>query len=116
MFRLNLKIALRNLWKNKGYTFINIAGLSIGMASCIMIFIFVRHQLSYDQQFANKDRIFRVVSYFKYADGEEYQNGVPRPLGPAMRNDFSMLEQVAMLQGGGGIIKLGMLHSDQGWS
>ncbi|TDO20066.1 ABC transporter permease [Pedobacter duraquae] len=106
MFRLNLKIALRNLWKNKGYTFINIIGLSIGMASCIMIFIFVRHQLSYDQHYAKKDRIFRVTSYFKYADGEEYQNGVPRPLGPAMKNDLGMLEEVAMLQGGGGIVKV----------
>jgi putative ABC transport system permease protein len=106
MFKLNLKIALRNLWKHKGYTFINVAGLSIGMASCILIFIFIRYQLSYDQQFANKDRIFRVVSYWKYADGEEFQNGVPKPLAPAMRNDFGMLEEVAALQRAGGIIKV----------
>lgn len=106
MFRLNLKIALRNLWKSRGYTFINIAGLSIGMASCILIFIFIRYQLSYDQQFKNKDRIYRVVSYFKYADGEEFQNGVPRPLVPAIRNDFGMLEQVAALQQSDGIFKI----------
>lgn len=106
MFKLNLKIALRNLWKNKGYTFINIAGLSIGMAGCILIFIFIRYQLSYDQQFKNKDRIYRVVSYFKYADGEEFQKGVPRPLVPAMRNDFAMLDDVAALQRAGGVIKI----------
>ncbi|QNK63189.1 ABC transporter permease [Pedobacter sp. PAMC26386] len=106
MFRLNLKIALRNLWKNKSYTFINIAGLSIGMASCILIFIFIRYQLSFDQQFVNKDRIYRVVSYWKYAVGEEFQGGVPRPLAPAMRNDFGMLEEVATLQRSGGIFKI----------
>ena len=106
MFKLNLKIALRNLWKNKGYTFINIAGLSIGMACCILIFIFINYQLSYDQQFANKDRIYRVVSYWKYADGEEFQSGVPRPLAPAMRNDFGMLEEVAAIQRSGGIFKV----------
>lgn len=106
MFKLNLKIALRNLWKNKGYTFINIAGLSIGMASCILIFIFIRYQLSYDQQFKNKDRIYRVVSYFKYAGSEEFQKGVPQPLVPALRNDFGMLEQVAALQKSGGIFKI----------
>lgn len=106
MFRLNPKIALRNLWKNKGYTFINIAGLSIGMASCILIFIFIRYQLSFDQQFVNKDRIYRVVSSWKYIDKEEFQSGVPRPLAAAMRNDFGMLEEVAALQGGGGIIKI----------
>lgn len=106
MFRLNLKIALRNLWKNKGYTLINVAGLSIGMASCILIFIFIRYQLSFDQQFASKDRIYRVVSYWKYADGEEFQSGVPRPLAPAMRNDFGMLEEVAAIQREGGIFKV----------
>ncbi|AMP97203.1 ABC transporter permease [Pedobacter cryoconitis] len=106
MFRLNLKIALRNLCKNKGYTFINIAGLSIGMASCILIFIFIRYQLSFDQQFINKDRIYRVVSYWKYADKEEFQSGVPRPLAAAMRNDFGMLEEVAALERSSGIIKV----------
>lgn len=106
MFKLNLKIALRNLWKYKGYTFINIAGLSIGMASCILIFVFIRYQTSFDQQFDQKDRIFRVVSYWKYADGEEFQKGVPRPLVPAMRNDFAQLEQVAALQRGGGILNV----------
>jgi putative ABC transport system permease protein len=106
MFKLNLKIALRNLWKYKGYTLINITGLSIGMASCIMIFIFIRYQTSFDQDFANKDRIYRLVSYWKYADGEEHQKGVPRPLPSAVRNDFAQLEQVAPLQRGGGIVNV----------
>lgn len=106
MFKLNLKIALRNLWKNKGYTFINIAGLSIGMASCILIFIFITYQLSFDQQFKNKDRIYRVVSYWKYAEGEEFSHGVPQPLVPALRNDFATLDQVAAIQHGRGILKV----------
>ena len=104
MFKLNLKIALRSLWRNKGYTLINIAGLSIGMASCILIFIFIRYQLSYDQQFANKDRIYRVVSSWKYAETEEFSGGVPMPLVPAMRNDFAMLDEVAAIQRGRGVI------------
>jgi putative ABC transport system permease protein len=106
MFRLNLKIALRNLWKNKGNTFINITGLSIGMASCILIFIFISYQLSYDQHFKNKDRIYRVNSYWKYTEGEEFSKGVPQPLVPAMRMDFAMLEQVAAIQSTGGVIKI----------
>lgn len=106
MFRLNLKIALRNLWKNKGNTFINITGLSIGMASCILIFIFIRYQLSYDQQFKNKDRIYRVVSYWKYLEGEEFSKGVPQPLAPAMRNDFAMLDEVAAIQRSHGVLKI----------
>lgn len=106
MFKLNLKIALRNLWKNKGYTLINIAGLSVGMAGCILIFIFIRYQLSYDQQFVNKDRIYRVVSHWQYAEGEEFSEGVPMPMAPALRNDFAALEQVAALQRGRGVIKV----------
>ncbi|RZJ78906.1 MAG: hypothetical protein EOO47_12395, partial [Flavobacterium sp.] len=66
MFKLNLKIALRNLWKNKGYTFINVIGLSIGMASCILIFLFIRYQLSFDEGVKNEDRIYRFVTDWKY--------------------------------------------------
>jgi len=106
MFKLNLKIAFRNLWKNKGYTFINIAGLAIGMAGCILIYLFISHQLSFDQQYKNKDRIYRVVSHAYYAGGEEFDRGVPMPLAPAMRNDFGMLEQVAALEGSFGMIKV----------
>ncbi|MCX2574808.1 ABC transporter permease [Pedobacter sandarakinus] len=107
MFKLNLKIALRNLWKYKGYTAINVFGLSIGLASCILIFIFIKYQLSFDQDYANEDRIYRVVSSWKYADGNEFKSsGVPLPLAPAMRNDFSELEQVAAIQQSEGIIKV----------
>jgi putative ABC transport system permease protein len=106
MFRLNLKIAFRNLWKNKSYTLINIAGLSIGMAGCILIFLFISYQLSFDQRYKNKDRIYRVVSHAYYAGGEEFDRGVPLPLAPAMRNDFGMLEQVAALEGSWGMIKV----------
>lgn len=107
MFRLNLKIALRNLWKNKGYTFINIAGLSIGMASCILIFIFIRYQLSFDNQFVNKDRIYRVVSNWHYSNSStDASNGVPIPLTNAVRADMPQMEQVAAIQSAGGTVKV----------
>lgn len=107
MFKLNLKIALRNLWKYKGYTAINIFGLSVGLASCILIFIFVRYELSYDKDYSNSDRIYRVVSSWKYADANEFfSQGVPRPLAPAMRNDFSQFDKVAAIQQDGGTIKV----------
>lgn len=107
MFKLNLKIALRNLWKYKGYTAINVFGLSIGLASCILIFIFVRYETSYDKDFKNSDRIYRVVSEWKYPDGNEfYSQGVPLPLPSAMRNDFSQLEKIAAIQHTEGIIKV----------
>nr|WP_068890242.1 ABC transporter permease [Pedobacter panaciterrae] len=107
MFKLNLKIALRNLWKYKGYTFINIAGLSIGLAACLLIFIFLRYQLSFDKGYENKDRIYRIVSSWTYpGENEFYSKGVPRPLAAAVRNDFPQAEQVAAVQESGGIIKV----------
>ncbi|ATP57092.1 ABC transporter permease [Pedobacter ginsengisoli] len=106
MFRLNLKIALRNLWKYKGYTFINIAGLAIGLAACLLIFIFLRYQTSFDKGYQNEDRIYRVVSSWTYPEGEFYSKGVPRPLAAAVRNDFHQMEKVAAIQEASGIIKV----------
>lgn len=107
MFKLNLKIALRNLWKYKGYTAINIFGLSVGLASCILIFIFVNYEAGYDKGFKNSERIFRIVSQWKYNDGNDfYSQGVPIPLTPAVKNDFSQFEKVAAIQQSDGIIKV----------
>ncbi len=60
MFKNYLKIALRNLFKQKLYSFINIIGLAIGIASCILIYLFVQNELSYDTFHKNADRLYRV--------------------------------------------------------
>lgn len=106
MFRLNLKIALRNLWKYKGYTFINIAGLAIGIASCILIFVFLRYQLSFDKDYANPDRIFRIVSNWKYVSGVGASEGVPIPLAGAARNEFPQLQYIAAVQTSRGVVTI----------
>jgi len=61
MFKNYLKIAIRNIKKNKGYSFINISGLAIGMACCVLIFLWVHDELSYDQYHKNRDQIFRLT-------------------------------------------------------
>ncbi|MET1053923.1 MAG: ABC transporter permease [Pedobacter sp.] len=97
MFRLNLKIAWRNLWKNKGYTLINILGLAVGMACCMLIFIFIRFQLSFDEGYRNEGRIFRFVTNWKYASFTDYSQGVPVPLIDAAKNEFAGIEKTAAL-------------------
>ncbi|MCH8959912.1 MAG: ABC transporter permease [Bacteroidetes bacterium] len=57
-----LKIALRNLRRHPAYTFINVTGLAVGMACCLLILLFVRDELSYDRHHDNADRIYRIVS------------------------------------------------------
>ncbi|MFC4144184.1 ABC transporter permease, partial [Pedobacter mendelii] len=106
MFKLNLKIAWRNLWKNKGYTFINVIGLSIGMASCILIFIFIRYELSFDEGFKNEDRIFRVVTDWKYNAYDDFSAGVPIPFSAAARNEIAGFEKVGSIVKRGGIISV----------
>lgn len=56
-----LKIAIRNLTRNKGYTFINVGGLAVGMACCMIILLFVRDELSYDRFHEKADQIYRVA-------------------------------------------------------
>ena len=61
MFKNYLKIALRNFFKHKGYSFINIAGLAVGIACCSLIFLWVKDELSYDKFHDNIDEIYRVI-------------------------------------------------------
>ncbi|ALL05546.1 ABC transporter permease [Pedobacter sp. PACM 27299] len=106
MFRINLKIALRNFWKNKSYTMINILGLSIGMASCILIFIFIRFQLSFDEGFKNEDRIYRVVTDWKYNSFDDYSSGVPLPFTSAARNEIAGIEKIGAIAKGGNVVHI----------
>ena len=61
MIKNYIKIALRNIKKHKGYSFINIAGLAVGMACCILILLWVEDELSYDKYHKNADRIYRIT-------------------------------------------------------
>jgi len=64
MFKSYLKLALRNLWKRKTTTAINVLSLSVGLASCALVFLFCQHELSFDKGFDNGDDIYRVTSTF----------------------------------------------------
>ena len=57
MFKLNFRIALRNLWKNKGFTLINVGGLAIGLASCMLLLLYVAYEWGYDKQYSNSKTI-----------------------------------------------------------
>jgi putative ABC transport system permease protein len=94
MLKNYFKIAWRNLRKDKSYSFINILGLSSGIACAILIFTLVSYQLSFDTFHPGADRVYRVVSEF-HNDAIEYQPGVPQPLGKAFQNDYSSFTEAA---------------------
>ena len=89
MFRNYFKTAWRNLMKNKIFSLINIAGLSIGMAACLLILQYVSFQLSFDQFNKNADDIYRVVND-RYQNGKLVQHGTITysAIGKAMQDDF----------------------------
>ena len=97
MIKNYIKIAWRNLRRNKAYAAINIIGLSLGIACGLLIFTLVTYHLSFDNFHPNKDRIYRIVTEF-HEDGIEYQPGVPQPLGKAFRNDYSFIEKIARVK------------------
>ena len=91
MFRNYFKIALRNISRHKGYSAINIAGLAIGIAACLLLFLVVRYEITYDKYNSKFSRIYRVVTQDKYSDGLSYNPGVPCPLLDVLRVDMPQL-------------------------
>src|ERR1051326_4359651 len=89
MIKNYFKTAWRNLWKNKTFSFINVAGLAIGMAACLLILQYVSFKLSYDQFNKNASDIYRVYND-RYQHGKLIQHGTITysGVGPAMQADY----------------------------
>ena len=97
MFQNYLKTAFRSIFRNKLTAFINIAGLALAMASALMIYLFVKDEVSYDQYHAKADRTYRVTRNFLSSDGVPnlHLASVAPPFGPLLKNDFGEIEAMA---------------------
>jgi len=93
MFKSYFKIGWRNLWKNKSYSFINISGLAVGMTTCVLIMLYVLDEQSYDKQFKESERIYRIASETR----NEKWVALAAPVAEALKNDFPEVEQVTRL-------------------
>ena len=98
MLRNYVKIAWRNLSKNRAYAFINITGLALGMGCALLIFALVRFHYQTDHHHRNYDRIYQLTSRFSSAGGDFNIKGIPYPFGQAVRNEYPDIESVAMLE------------------
>jgi putative ABC transport system permease protein len=85
MFRNYVKIALRNLIKHRGYTLINVLGLAIGMAACLLMLVFVQDELSYDKLHEQTPRIFRITDQWTAGGISEDLATVPFPVGRVLK-------------------------------
>jgi len=97
MFTNYVKITLRNLFRNKLYTFINIFGLAIGLAACLMIYLWVQDELSYDRFHQNAFRIYRVERKVDFRDIHDQAPITSGPYGPALVRDYTEVENFARL-------------------
>jgi ABC-type antimicrobial peptide transport system permease subunit len=94
MFRNYFITAVRNLWRSKSSTIINLSGLTLGIASSLLLFLMVRFQSSFDNFNSKGDRIYRVVTSSDGNQGRNYTPGVPPVLPEAFKNDFPEAEEV----------------------
>jgi hypothetical protein len=84
------KTAFRSLIRNRNYTVINIAGLAVGIAVCMMIFIIIQFQTSFDNFHSKKDRIYRVLTEYHHVDATNiaYGKDVPFPMPTGLKTAF----------------------------
>lgn len=91
MFRNYLTVAIRNILKDKFYTLINIFGLTIGIASCIFIAIYIQDEISYDRFNSKADRIYRVTEFIETEGSGERSSSAPFPVGPTLLEDYGTM-------------------------
>ena len=105
MFRNYLKISARNLLKQKVYSFINIIGLAIAIAFCILILLFVRDEVTHDNFHQKADRLYRVNILSKDEDGSMSPHALtPQPLGPAIKEEFPEVVHMARFKKKGDVV------------
>lgn len=93
MFGNYIKTAIRNLKRYKGYSFINLMGLAIGISCCIIILIYVQDEFSYDRYTEDYDQIYRITLHLQAPDRGEIQTArTPPPWAPAMAEDYPEIE------------------------
>ncbi len=108
MIKNFIKIALRNIKKHKGYSFINITGLAAGMTCCLLITIWVLDELSYDKFHENSQNLYRVEENQDYSGREYHVTVTPYPLAPVLKDEVPEIDEAARyVWAGGKLLRFG---------
>jgi putative ABC transport system permease protein len=108
MFGNYIKLAFRNLKKDKGFSAINIFGLALGLATCLLITLFVVDELSYDRYNTNADRIYRISADIHINGNTFNSTSTPFPMGIALVKDYPAIEKAVRFgQPGDMLVKKG---------
>src|ERR1700748_3531935 len=93
MIKNYFKITLRNLWRNKGFSAINIIGLAVGMAAAMLILLWIQNERSFDGFHKNKNRIYQVWNQVTVDGKISCWNSVSAPVGPIVQKDLPEVER-----------------------
>ncbi|MET1054137.1 MAG: ABC transporter permease [Pedobacter sp.] len=102
MFKLNLTIALRNLWKNKVSSFINVIGLAIGLAACLMLMVYVFYEWNFDKQSKNAENVYLTLTNVRDNSGKIMVTfeGTTTAFAPALKEEIPELKYISRLNYG----------------
>jgi putative ABC transport system permease protein len=103
MLRNYLKTALRNLALRKGNAIINIAGLTVGFAAFLLIFLVIQYEKSFDDFHAKKANLYRVIRVGEHPTDRDYRTGVPIPVTNTLRTDFPQLAHAGAIDADGNV-------------
>lgn len=103
MFRNYLKIAVRSLWKNKSFSALNIAGLAMGLAACLLILLYVKDELSYDKFNAKADRTYRLNTDIRFGGSDFIIASSPDPLMKTLQQEFPQIESAVRFRNDGNL-------------
>ncbi|MDQ7947764.1 MAG: FtsX-like permease family protein [Pedobacter sp.] len=98
MFKLNFKIALRSLWKNKGFSLINIGGLAVGLACCLMLMLYVNYEWGYDRQYQNLNNIYIGKLNLLFNGKVATTGALPYPLDRAIQQEIPGIKRAAKIE------------------
>ncbi len=107
MIRNYIKIALRSLWRHKGFSIINIIGLAIGLAACFLIYINVKFELSYDSFNEKADQIYRVSTDIIHPNSTIYTGNSFVQMGPSLQQDYPEVKANTRISGAHFLVQYG---------
>jgi len=113
MFKNYFKIAFRNIWKSKGYAFINILGLSVAFCVSVFLFLTAYFQLTFDNFHQDRDRIFQTYIISNELEKADKASSMPFPLTPALKSEFPEIESVARVVDGSNVVEYNGKYFDK---
>src|ERR1700722_6689605 len=104
MLQNYFKIALRSLWRHKGFSILNITGLAVGMAAFFLIYQYVRFERSYDNAITKRDRIYRLVTDLKSTAETLHWSSTSMPMAINLKADYPEIEDIVRLNRSGMVL------------